>query len=143
MLKAAAMFYPNPITKARMGAIAGLSFTSGSFGTYLATLKRNNLISGSGNEFTITEEGINITGDVEPLPDNLVEMWCNIVKGGASRMLKVLAERFPDSMTKEELGEAANVSSTSGSTGTYLATLKRNGLIKVHAGQIKAAEELF
>lgn len=143
MLKAAAMFYPNPITKARMGAIAGLSFSSGSFGTYLATLRRNNLISGSGNELTATEEGINIAGDVEPLPDNLVEMWCNIVKGGASRMLRALAKVFPESMSKEDLGQSSGISHTSGTFGTYIALLKRNGLIKVHAGQIKAAEELF
>lgn len=143
MLKAAAMFYPNSITKSRMGAIAGLSYNSGSFGTYLATLKRNNLISGSGNEYVITEEGIQAAGDVEPMPSDLVEMWCNIVKGGASRMLRALTSVYPESMSREELGEASDISHTSGTFGTYLATLKRNGLVKVQGKQIKVSDELF
>lgn len=143
MLKAAAMFFPHPITKARMGAISGLSFNSGSFGTYLANLKRNNLITGNGNEFVITQEGMNVVGEVESLPSDLVEMWCNIVKGGASRMLKALADIYPDSLSREELGQASDIAHTSGTFGTYLATLKRNGLIKVEGKQIKAAEELF
>jgi len=143
MLKAAAMFYPNSITKSRMGAIAGLSYNSGSFGTYLATLKRNNLISGSGNEYVITEEGIQAAGDVEQMPSDLVEMWCNIVKGGASRMLRALTSVYPESMSREELGEASDISHTSGTFGTYLATLKRNGLVKVQGKQIKVSDELF
>lgn len=143
MLKAAAMFYPNSITKSRMGAIAGLSYNSGSFGTYLATLKRNNLISGSGNEYVITEEGIQVAGDVEQMPSDLVEMWCNIVKGGASRMLRALASVYPESMSREELGKISEIAHSSGTFGTYLAILKRNGLIKVEGKNLKAAPELL
>ena len=98
MLKACAMFNPNKITRARMGAIAGLSYKSGTFGTYLATLKRNSLIIGNGDIFSITEKGLELVGDIESLPtdsNSLIEMWCRIIKGGASRMLKVLAEEYP------------------------------------------------
>jgi len=146
MLKASAMFYPNHISKARMGTIAGLSYKSGSFGTYLATLKRNGFIEGYGNEYTITEEGMKKAGDVKPLPtdsESLVEMWANILKGGASRMLKELALAHPESLSKEELGSRAEISPTSGTFGTYLATLKRNGLIIVNKEEVKASKELF
>jgi len=146
MLKASAMFHPNKITRARMGAIAGLSFKSGSFGTYLATLKRNRYITGEKNEFTITEQGLEIVGNVEPLPrdpEHLINMWANIVKGGAGRMLRTLADNYPNSITKEELGEKVSMSHTSGSFGTYLATLKRNGLITVDSQEVKASDELF
>ncbi len=146
MLKATAMFHPKPITRARMGAISGLSFKSGTFGTYLAVLKRNGLIISLGPNFNITEEGLNIVGDFEPMPmdsESIINLWMNIVKGGASRMLSVLANNYPNEITREDLGMQAEISSTSGTFGTYLATLKRNGLIKVKGGQISVSSELF
>lgn len=146
MLRATAMFHPNQISRARMGALSGLSFKSGTFGTYLAVLKRNGLIIGAGSNFNITDEGLSEAGDFEPIPSDseaLVNLWMSIVKGGASRMLRVLANNYPNGMAREELGIEAEISSTSGTFGTYLATLKRNGLIKVEGGQISASSELF
>jgi len=143
MLKAAAMFYPNEISRGRMGAIAGLSFKSGTFSTYLAVLKRNGLIITVGKDFKITDEGIKIAGDFNPLPSDpeaLVELWMGIVKGGAARMLRVLANNYPNSISREQLGK---ISSTSGTFSTYLATLKRNELITVEEGQMTASSELF
>jgi hypothetical protein len=37
----------------------------------------------------------------------------------------------------------AEISPTSGTFGTYLATLKRNGLVKVHGRTLKASRELM
>lgn len=145
MLKSAAMYSPNSISKFRMAAISCLSFSSGSFGTYLATLKRNGLLTVQGNDFTITDKGLEIVGDFTPLPsdpDALIEMWAGIVKGGAARMLKVLANHYPQTMSKEELWTASGLSN-SGSFGTYLATLKRNGLITQQGQYYKASDELF
>ena len=146
MLRATAMFHPNQISRVRMGALSGLSFKSGTFGTYLAILKRNGLVVGAGNSFNITEEGLEVAGDFEPIPSDseaLINLWMGIVKGGASRMLRALANNYPNSMTREDLGLESNISSTSGTFGTYLATLKRNSLIKVEGGQITASSELF
>lgn len=146
MLKAAAMFHPNPISKARMGAIAGMSYRSGTFGTYLASLKRENALETRGNDFVVTEIGLNLAGEVEPLPmdsESLVNLWVGIVKGGAARMLRVLANYYPESISKEQLGEEAEISSSSGTFGTYLATLKRNGLITRTGSLLKASDELF
>lgn len=148
MLKAAAMFSPKPITKTRMAALARLSYTSGSFSTYLSTLKREGLITGDGNNFTITGNGLQHAGDVEPLPTDpmiLIDLWCDVIgnQGGASRMLRILSKRYPNSLTKQELGEWVEMSHTSGSFSTYLSTLKRNGLIKIESGEVKAADELF
>jgi hypothetical protein len=148
MLKAAAMFHPKPISKTRMAALARLSYTSGSFGTYLSTLKTNELIIAEGSNYTITAEGLKMAGEVEPLPTDpliLVELWAGVIgnQSGAARMLRELAHRYPKSYTKAELGEIVGMSHTSGSFGTYLSTLKRNGLIKSEGGEVKASEELF
>jgi hypothetical protein len=148
MLKAAAMFHPNPITKTRMAALSRLSHTSGSFGTYLSTLKRNDLIRGDGKEFEITPDGLQSAGDVDPLPTDpmeLVELWCDIVgkESGAARILRTLAGKYPHLLDKAALGGLAGMSHTSGSFGTYLSTLKRNGLISVQSGRIKASDDLM
>lgn len=147
MLKAAAMFAPEPITKTRMAALARLSHTSGSFSTYMSTLKREGLLIGEGNLFTITQEGLNQAGEVEPLPtdpEELINLWCSVIGdgSGAARMLRVLATHHPNAITKEQLGEEVNMAQ-SGSFSTYISTLKRNGLIKSSGQSIKISDELF
>lgn len=148
MLKAAAMMHPSPISKFRMAALARLSHSSGSFSTYIATLKKEGLITGEGNQYQITNEGLKKAGDVAPLPTDpkqLIEMWCEVIgnSNGASRILRVLGENYPEEFTKEGLGGHVEMSATSGSFSTYLSTLKRNGLIQVQGGRIKASSELF
>lgn len=148
MLKAAAMFAPESITKTRMALLARLSSTSGSFTTYMSTLKRQGFLVGEGNLFTITEEGLKHAGEVEPLPadpDELINFWCAIIGdgGGASRMLRSLAANYPNPMAKKELGDAVGMSSTSGSFTTYISTLKRNGLVKVNGQDITISSELY
>ncbi len=148
MLKAAAMFYPKPITKTRMAALARLSHTSGTFGTYLSALKRDGLIIQDGNSLAITPAGMERAGDVEPLPTDptqLIEMWCEIIgtSSGAARMLRALGNAYPADISKEDLGAEVGMVHSSGSFGTYLSTLRRNGLIQVNSGWIKASPELF
>lgn len=148
MLVAAAMYHPNPVTKYRMAAIAGLSHSSGSFKTYLSTLKRNGHITTDGSNYTISDEGLNQVGDYEPVPTNaksIVDMWCGIIGegNGAARIFRHLAKIYPNSISKSELGEVAGMSSGSGSFKTYLSTLKRYNLITVTSGQCKAAVEIF
>lgn len=148
MLKAAAMYHPKPITKFRMAALAGLSYKSGSFSTYVSTLKRDGLVTVDGNEFAITAEGLDKVGDIQSLPTDpkaIVDMWCNNIgnDNGASRILRAVAECYPADVTKEDLGGMVGMSHNSGSFSTYLSTLKRNGLIEVDKGWVKASKELF
>jgi hypothetical protein len=148
MLKAAAMFHPKLITKTRMAALARLSYSSGSFSTYLSSLKRDGLLTGEGNEYMITSEGLAKAGDVDPLPTDpkeLVELWCDILgsQGGASRILRTVAAAYPEDVCKEDLGKETQMSHTSGSFSTYLSTLKRNGLISTKGAWVKASDELF
>jgi hypothetical protein len=148
MLKAAAMLHPNPITKTKMATLSRLSPTSGSFGTYLSTLRSGGLLVQDGNVFTITEHGLDQAGDVDPLPtdpEQLVNLWCGIIgdKSGAARILRTLAASYPNEMSKEDLGAAVNMSSSSGSFETYLSTLRSNNLITTTPKSAKASDELF
>lgn len=145
ILKTVAMFHPKPVSKTRVGLITDLSTTSGSFGTYIATLKREGLMTVSNNEFSITQAGLDAAGDIGQLPtgDELLDMWCKHVGGTTGKILGFLADQHPESVSKEETGASLGISHTSGSFGTYIATLKRNGLITVTSGMLRASDELF
>jgi hypothetical protein len=58
-------------------------------------------------------------------------------------MFDVLVDNYPRSLSKYELGEATEMSSGSGTFGTYLSMLNRNGLIERNGDGIKANESLF
>lgn len=148
MLKVAAMYHPGTVTKYRMAAIARLSHSSGSFATYLSALKKDGLLVGEGNEFKITAEGKKQAGSFDELPTDpqeLIELWCEVVgkDSGAARILRVLGERHPKELTKQEVGDAVGMSYSSGSFATYISTLKRNGLIEVRGHQLRISEELY
>ena len=73
----------------------------------------------------------------------LLSFWLrNSVKGGAARMLQALADAYPHPLSREDLGASAGISPTSGTFGTYIATLKRNGLINVNGEGIRISDEL-
>jgi hypothetical protein len=56
-------------------------------------------------------------------------MWKANV-GGAGRLLDVLASRYPDAITREELAQACDVTASGGTFSTYLSRLRPNGLIE-------------
>lgn len=148
MLKAAAMFHPTPISRNRMAVIARISSGSGSFRTYLGTLRREGLITNEGDLFQLTAAGVKAAGAVDPLPtkpDELVALWCDIIgrEGGAARILRILADKYPNPVHKAEIGRKAQISPTSGSFRTYLGTLRRYKLIEGKGELLKAAEELY
>ena len=55
-------------------------------------------------------------------------MWCRAVGGGAGRLLRLLADR--GLLTRDELAEAADMTASGGTFGTYLSRLRSNGLIE-------------
>ena len=148
MLKAVAMFYPHSISRIRMATIAGLSSKSGTFNTYISTLRKEELITNHGNSFHITDKGLKKAGNVDPLPTEpaqLINMWCELIgpNAGAARMLRCLYTTYPVGLDRKELADLVGISATSGSFNTYLSTLKRNELIEVASKKIKASSNLF
>ena len=58
-------------------------------------------------------------------------------------MLRTIAERYPDPMEKEELGDITGFTICGGTFNTYLSELRRNGLIEVNGEEVRATKELF
>ena len=148
MLQAVAMFHPKPVSKQRVSTIAGMSPTSGTFGTHIATLKREGFITTDGSALLITPSGLSHAGPVNKLstdPITLTEMWCDKIgkNSGAARILRHLVKKYPNACDKNDVGKATELSPNSGSFGTYISTLKRNDLINGQGKLLRASESLF
>lgn len=128
----------------QLGVRAGLSSSSGTFGTYLAKGRSSGWIDGDRNAMRLTPIGVDTLGSYDPLPtgQSLLQYWIGELGGGASRMLEALAGSYPNCMTKQELGEVAGIVHTSGTFGTYLAKLRTLELVEGKA-ELKASRELF
>ncbi len=146
MLKAAAQFHPTPISRNQMATLSGFSVGGGTFGTYFAELKRNGWIIERGDDVEITYEGLANAGVIESLPTDpqaLIDLWAGKFRDGAAKMLRAIAERYPASITREELGEVTSFTPSGGTFGTYVSELRRNGLIEIQGDDIKASPTLF
>lgn len=146
MLEVLASFHPVRLTKAQMATLAKMKITGGTFGTYYSVLRREQLLAEEGDELSITARGFAVLGTEPPMPPSsseVVEMYRSKLKAGARRMLDVLVEAYPESIDRDELAATIEMEPTGGTFGTYLSTLRRNGLAEVDGPQIRAGAVLF
>lgn len=135
---------PQGLSARQIGVRAGLSSSSGTFGTYLAKARSEGWIEGSREGMRITKTGIAALGRFDPLPEGpaLARYWIGELKGGAGKMLEALyASR--KALTANELGAAAGLSPSSGTFATYLSKLRSLELITGDRSALRASEELF
>jgi hypothetical protein len=140
---------PNGLTARQIGVFAGLSSKGGSFSTYLSRARSNGWIEGgpsrTGDLIRITQTGIDALGNFEMLPTGelLYQYWLAKLGGsGAARILTALHDVYPNALTKEEIGQRANISSAGGSFSTYVSRLRSLELISGNR-ELRASEELF
>jgi hypothetical protein len=130
----------------QLGVRASMSSNSGTFGTYLAKLRTNGWLEGGRDSMQLTPAGVAVLGEYTPLPEGqaLLDHWLtDLGQGsGAARMLQALANAYPQALTKEQLGTAANISHSSGTFGTYLSKLRTLELI-TGSKELQASAELF
>lgn len=146
MIQALASRYPLTFTKSQLAILSKMSYRSGSYGSYLSLLKSRGLIQSEGEQISITEAGLTFAGVYPREPqtqEQLITMWRENLQGGARRMFDVLVSIYPANKTRGDLALEAEMSSTSGSFGSYLSMMKRNGLIEVVGAEVKASDNLF
>ncbi len=144
MLEALARYHQGSMTAAQLRTYARLR-KSGTSDTYLSELKRHGLIEEVGDALRITQAGLEMVGAdaTQPLTtEEVIGHWREVFRAGARRMLDVLVDDRGQGMTREELGERVGMEPTSGTFGTYLGELKRNGLAVIQGGLIKLSEDL-
>jgi len=147
MLQTLAQRYPTTLTRVQLGTLAGFTPSGGTFGTYFGTLKRHGLIRVTHGHVEITEAGQAYLGsEVPPQPqttEEVLAMWQRALKRGEWRMLEALVKIYPQSLSREELGDETGYTASGGTFGTYLGALRRNGLLEVNGEEVRASETLF
>ena len=79
--------------------------------------------------------GVNGNNELTNIPSSNLQMWIEkLGNQGTSNILKFLAEKSGLKYSRSQIGLAIGMSSKSGSFNTYIATLKRNILIKEEGG---------
>ena len=140
--------HPAKFSLREWATLSNMSHKSGSFGTYKSTLNREGLFETDGRLFWSSDRAVDEYGDptrAPATPEELLEDWKRkIGGGGVSRMLDVLVSKYPSGLSRDDLGEAADLSPRSGSFGTYLSKLRSNNLICTNAtdGKFYAAQIL-
>ena len=154
MLQTLAQRYPTKLTRAQLGTLSGFTPSGGTYSAYFSTLKRAGLIVEAGvgshsnnKDVEITSAGLDYLGaDIPPAPqstDELLAMWRQALRAGEWKMLETLVNAYPGGLTRVDLGEATGFTSSGGTFGAYLSTLRRNGLAVVEGDAVRASETLF
>jgi hypothetical protein len=147
ILEVLARRHPTKLTRSQLGTLSGFTPSGGTFGTYFGTLKRNALLVELDGEVTITQDGFDYLGMTKPpkpqTTDEVLTMWRSVLRSGEWRMLEVLIQVFPNPIHRKELGEKSGFTASGGTFGTYLGTLRRNGLVDIRGDRVAASRTLF
>lgn len=139
--------HPMRLTRAQLATLAGMKVSGGTYGTYLSTLRRRGLLLERDRLLEVTDDGLAAAGarpgDAPLSATDVREQWRAALKAGARRMFDVVVDAYPHSVTRVALASEVDIELTGGTFGTYLSTLRRNGLVEVSGDTVRAAEVLF
>lgn len=134
-------------TRVQVGLIAGYSYSSGNFANLLGKLSTAGLVGyPSPGCVALTDEGRALATD-PGLPGDDEGVQAEVMRripAPQAKLLAVLIERWPDAITREELGEITGYSHTSGNFANLLGKLKTSALISYpDKGHARAEDVLF
>lgn len=146
MLTALARQHPLRVTRAQLATLGGVKKSGGTFGSYFSALRTSGLIAEDNGLVSITETGMETAG-IEPgapvTAAEIREQWRAALKAGARVMLDHLLDAHPASLSRAELAQAAGLEQNGGTFGSYLSSLRSNGLAEVNGAQVRAADVFF
>ncbi len=134
-----------PLTRSQIALLAGISPRTGTFASYLSTLRTRALIQYDGASLIgITQAGVDLAG-VPPAATTaeLRALWRSKLRGGEARMLDILIGLYPEGTDRADLAERSGVSPRTGTFASYLSTLNTNGLCETRGRQLFASSSLF
>ena len=148
LLVALAGIYPAGFTEPQWATAAGkMKRTGGTWRTYRSRLKTAGFVEQRNKQWYATTEGAAAVGDVPRVPaapSERIRWWQDRLGGGPAKLLGLVADEYPSSMTKTALADAAGLEESGGTYRTYLSKLSTNGLIDIDdLGMIRAADDLY
>lgn len=136
MLEILYSFAGRQLTHVQLATLSGLAPSSGTFNTYLSSLKTQSLIIAVEKHklYTISREGELIARSLgmqrtEYTRESLVKLWYDKMAAGERRMLDAVLASHPIAIQKSEIAEIAGLGAKSGTFNTYMSHLKSNGLV--------------
>jgi hypothetical protein len=146
MLTALARQHPLKVTRSQLATLGGVKKSGGTFSSYFSALRTGGLITEDNGLVSITGAGMQAAG-VEPgvpvTAAEIREQWRATLKAGARTMLDHLLAAHPASVSRTELAQAAGLEQNGGTFGSYLSSLRSNGLAEVNGSQVRAADVFF
>jgi hypothetical protein len=135
-----------PLSPHELGVLCAIPPRSSTFRTYRSLLKVHGYIAVNGSGFIeITPAGVERVGSghMPATAQELYAIWERKLTSGPLRMLKALMHRYPDRITKAELGERAVIDPATSTFRTYMSLLKVRGLVDVQGHTVQATSALF
>lgn len=134
-------------TRSNIGAFLGVSSSTGSFKNYLGALKSGGYITyPTDGQVALTDEGRAIANPSTG-PQSLAELhkiWFDKLPRPQAKILRIVVDVHPDSITRSAIGAIMGVSHETGSFKNYLGALRSLGLIDYPAdGEVIATKLLF
>ena len=124
--------------------LAGVRLT-GTFTTYLSTMRTAGLLVGPASTLSITAAGRARLGDYQELPTGaeLVDFFKRKhLNETQSKMFDAILAVYPECIDQASVAEAAGVKLT-GTFTTYLSTMRRIGVIEGPASALRATDRLM
>jgi uncharacterized protein len=135
------------ISRTWLASMASVSPASSGFEKNLGTLNTRGMIRyPAGGKVALTEHGRALAPAIDkPLTtQSLLDRACRLLSAPQAALLRILHENFPNSLTRSELANLANVSETSSGFEKNVGALSGRELAEYPAkGEVKCADWLF
>ena len=147
ILTVIAQRHPAPTTPAQVTLLGGPSRKSSIFGPRIKALVDAGYLTRAGDRYSITPSGFDAIGgyDAPPAAGRArVAWWQAKLSGGEAAMFTVLAEAYPEALTREQIAERSGRSLTSSIFMPTLRDLEGRGLIeRFSSDRWRASDDLF
>jgi hypothetical protein len=134
------------VTRAQLASLTGFASSSGTFVSYLGTLKRAGYITEVSGILQMTDLGTKLFGNRTPPPrttEELLAQWAAALRDGERKMLNALVRVYPAWRSRAWLAQQTGYTLQGSTFGAYLGTLRRNDLSEVSGDHVRASPTLF
>lgn len=132
--------------KTRLSFISGYSLTSGTFDEYLRQLRKADYVKVDGDRLMLTSAGQRAAENnvLDVTPQAVIMYWLQKLSSGPAKMLKVITDHWPGTVTKEQLSKLSGYSLTSGTFEEYVRQLKQKQFITItDKKELQASQYLY
>lgn len=134
------------LTPSQVAILSGIARRGGTFRTYLGKLRQAGWVTTNSNgRLDVTDAGLRILGDYDPLPTGsaLIDWWRRELGNSGLRVIfDVCVEAYPRALSLETLAARTGIAREGGTFRTYVGKLRKLELLDGR-GEVRASETLF